>query len=80
MFRCILYKYDEVAYGLSTYLNPVVKSKLWRQLAREILPNGPVGVAMAKVAINKGSEVKFTSLTHQHIFPEHKANDFAFTG
>jgi len=31
------------------------------QLAREILPNGPVGVAMAKVAINKGSEVDLAS-------------------
>ena len=26
-------------------------------LAEEILPNGPVGVRMAKIAINKGSEV-----------------------
>jgi enoyl-CoA hydratase/carnithine racemase len=31
------------------------------QLAREILPNGPVGVAMAKVAINKGTEVDINS-------------------
>ena len=31
------------------------------QLAQEILPNGPVGVAMAKVAINKGSEVDLAS-------------------
>lgn len=31
------------------------------QLAREILPNGPVGVAMAKVAINKGTEVDLAS-------------------
>jgi len=31
------------------------------QLAREILPNGPVGVTMAKMAINKGSEVDITS-------------------
>ena len=31
------------------------------QLAREILPNGPVGVAMAKMAINKGSEVDLAS-------------------
>merc|ERR1719447_479653 len=31
------------------------------ELAREILPNGPVGVAMAKVAINKGSEVDLAS-------------------
>ena len=30
-------------------------------LAREILPNGPVGVTMAKMAINKGSEVDITS-------------------
>merc|ERR1719158_1225227 len=30
-------------------------------LAREILPNGPVGVKMAKVAINKGSEVDIAS-------------------
>ena len=27
------------------------------QLAAEILPNGPVGVKMAKVAINKGMDV-----------------------
>jgi hypothetical protein len=26
-------------------------------LAKEILPNGPVGIKMAKFAINKGSEV-----------------------
>ena len=31
------------------------------QLAREILPNGPIGVAMAKLAINKGSEVDIAS-------------------
>lgn len=31
------------------------------QLAQEILPNGPVGVAMAKVAINKGTEVDLGS-------------------
>jgi len=31
------------------------------QLAQEILPNGPVGVAMAKVAINKGTEVDLAS-------------------
>ena len=31
------------------------------QLAREILPNGPIGVTMAKMAINKGSEVDITS-------------------
>ena len=31
------------------------------ELAREILPNGPVGVAMAKIAINKGSEVDLVS-------------------
>jgi len=31
------------------------------QLAQEILPNGPVGVAMAKVAINKGVQVDLTS-------------------
>lgn len=31
------------------------------ELAREILPNGPIGVAMAKVAINKGSEVDLAS-------------------
>jgi methylglutaconyl-CoA hydratase len=30
-------------------------------LAQEILPNGPVGVAMAKSAINKGVEVDITS-------------------
>lgn len=27
------------------------------QLAAEIIPNGPVGVKMAKMAISKGSEV-----------------------
>ena len=38
------------------------------QLAREILPNGPVGVAMAKVAINKGSEVMdITCLLTTHL-------------
>jgi len=31
------------------------------QLAKEILPNGPVGVAMAKMAINKGTEVDLAS-------------------
>lgn len=31
------------------------------QLAREILPNGPIGVAMAKMAINKGTEVDLGS-------------------
>lgn len=30
-------------------------------LAKEILPNGPIGVAMAKVAINKGTEVDLAS-------------------
>jgi len=30
-------------------------------LAQEILPNGPVGVAMAKMAINKGTEVDLAS-------------------
>merc|ERR1719411_1870109 len=30
-------------------------------LAREILPNGPVGVKMAKVAINRGLEVDIGS-------------------
>jgi len=30
-------------------------------LAREILPNGPIGVAMAKMAINKGTEVDLAS-------------------
>jgi len=30
-------------------------------LAREILPNGPIGVAMAKVAINRGTEVDLAS-------------------
>ncbi|PIK62761.1 putative methylglutaconyl-CoA hydratase, mitochondrial isoform X2 [Apostichopus japonicus] len=30
-------------------------------LAREILPNGPIGVKMAKLAINKGSEVDLNS-------------------
>ena len=30
-------------------------------LAQEILPNGPIGVAMAKVAINKGTEVDLAS-------------------
>ena len=71
-----------LVYGLSSYLNLVVKSKLWRQLAREILPNGPVGVAMAKVAINKGSEVKFTCWAgHINIFfLKQKENGFAFLG
>ena len=27
------------------------------ELAEEILPNGPVGIRMAKVAINKGMDV-----------------------
>ena len=27
------------------------------QIAQEIVPNGPVGVKMAKLAINRGSEV-----------------------
>ena len=31
------------------------------QLAREILPNGPIGVTMAKMAINKGIEVDIAS-------------------
>lgn len=31
------------------------------ELAREILPNGPIGVQMAKQAINKGSEVDLAS-------------------
>ena len=31
------------------------------ELAREILPNGPIGVTMAKMAINKGSEVDIAS-------------------
>merc|ERR1719402_798366 len=30
-------------------------------LAQEILPNGPIGVAMAKMAINKGTEVDLSS-------------------
>jgi len=30
-------------------------------LAQEILPNGPIGVAMAKMAINKGTEVDLAS-------------------
>jgi len=30
-------------------------------LAKEILPNGPIGVAMAKMAINKGTEVDLAS-------------------
>jgi len=30
-------------------------------LAREILPNGPIGVKMAKLAINKGTEVDIAS-------------------
>jgi hypothetical protein len=30
-------------------------------LAKEILPNGPVGVKMAKFAINRGSEVDIAS-------------------
>jgi len=30
-------------------------------LAQEILPNGPIGVAMAKMAINRGSEVDLAS-------------------
>ena len=29
------------------------------KLAQEILPNGPVGVKMAKQAINKGMEVTY---------------------
>jgi methylglutaconyl-CoA hydratase len=28
------------------------------ELAKEILPNGPMGVKMAKVAINKGMDVR----------------------
>ncbi len=31
------------------------------ELAREIIPNGPVGIRMAKVAINRGSEVDLHS-------------------
>lgn len=31
------------------------------ELAREIIPNGPIGVRMAKLAINKGSEVDLGS-------------------
>merc|ERR1712029_1024718 len=31
------------------------------ELAREILPNGPIVVTMAKMAINKGSEVDIAS-------------------
>jgi len=31
------------------------------EIAREILPNGPVGVRMAKMAINKGTEVDLAS-------------------
>ena len=31
------------------------------ELAKEIIPNGPVGVRMAKLAINKGSEVDLAS-------------------
>ena len=31
------------------------------EIAREILPNGPVGVRMAKLAINKGTEVDLAS-------------------
>ena len=31
------------------------------ELAREILPNGPIGVKMAKLAINKGTEVDIAS-------------------
>lgn len=31
------------------------------ELAEEILPNGPVGVRMAKIAISKGSEVDLAS-------------------
>ena len=30
-------------------------------MAQEILPNGPVGVKMAKFAISKGTEVDMTS-------------------
>ena len=30
-------------------------------LAREILPNGPVGVKMAKAAVNRGIEVDISS-------------------
>ncbi len=31
-------------------------------MAQEIIPNGPIGVKMAKVAINKGSEVSYNIL------------------
>lgn len=31
------------------------------ELAEEILPNGPVGVRMAKIAITKGSEIDLAS-------------------
>lgn len=31
------------------------------EIAREIIPNGPVGVKMAKMAINKGVEVDLAS-------------------
>lgn len=31
------------------------------ELAEEILPNGPLGVKMAKKAINKGVEVDFST-------------------
>jgi hypothetical protein len=29
------------------------------ELAQEIVPNGPIGVKMAKTAINKGTQVRF---------------------
>ena len=42
------------------------------QLAQEILPNGPVGVAMAKAAINRGVQVAPTptvTTPHLHLHP-----------
>ena len=49
------FHYAVCSYKLVSYY--LIPQYLRYQLAREILPNGPVGVAMAKVAINKGSEV-----------------------
>ena len=43
------------------------------QLAQEILPNGPVGVKMAKQAINRGMEVIFLVLV---IFMTYVGEDY----
>ena len=40
------------------------------ELAQEIIPNGPIGVKMAKFAINKGSEVRNTPYKCQTILFE----------